>query len=332
MISVSAQSTITFENTWPAPPSYKGIISYNGVNHVTTLAQCSTNYALQFPNNSSYIIIGPLQNTNGATLTVNAYNGSCDQKYFDITFSNDTSSFFHHKKRRIGYNQVGCSSSWVVLPSTQYSYMKIKRRPNYGGNLLYITKITISNGVLPVELVSFNAIERNGNISLKWETATETNNYGFDIMKSRDSVNWSTIGFVMGNGTKSSSTYYSYTDNNTMPGINYYRLRQVDRDGTYEYSNVVITNVKPYPVGLDVDIYPNPTSDVAIFNTFIANQTNVRVEVLNYLGQVISVLYDGNVSYSTISVRLNLGSYPDGTYYVRVMTPANNVITMVNKY
>lgn len=325
--TVSAQQTINFESASQLQPPT--IVSSRGVNIVDAPACSTVNWGtkvLRFTAPSSYILFGPTTAAGSISFDgIYIGNGQASRNVRVLWLNNTT---FSSETITLGNNTCQNVSTNTTIPAG--SYVIIMRQA--ANDIVMIDNISISNGALPVELVSFSATERNGYVSLRWETATETNNYGFDIMKSRDSINWSTIGFVVGNGTKSSATYYNYSDKNTVPGKSFYRLKQVDRDGTFDYSNVVMVNVKPYTAEFNVDVYPNPMGDVSIFNTFIAKETTVRVEVLNALGQVITVLYDGSVSYATISGYINLASYPSGSYYVRVMTPTNNVITMVNKY
>lgn len=112
--------------------------------------------------------------------------------------------------------------------------------------------------LLPVEFSAFTAIPKGQAAYLEWETLTESNNDYFSIEHSTDGKNFSAIGRVEGNGTTYVPQAYSYLDREARPGINYYRLRQVDYDGQYEYSEmktvfVTIGNSK-------LRVYPNPSS------------------------------------------------------------------------
>jgi photosystem II stability/assembly factor-like uncharacterized protein len=135
------------------------------------------------------------------------------------------------------------------------------------------------NGGTPVEFVSFFA-ETNGNeVVLKWQTATETNNRGFDIERKADSPleekshlkadrqyavsnDWEKIGFLQGNGTTTIMHSYSYTDNNISSGKYFYRLKQLDFDGSFEYSNEVEVNITAPTVFSLEQNYPNPFNSV----------------------------------------------------------------------
>ena len=95
------------------------------------------------------------------------------------------------------------------------------------------------NGVFPVELVSFSAIEKESEIILIWKTQTEVNNYGFEILRSAQNDSFEKIAFVEGHGNSNSPKYYSYVDKGITYGKYFYRLKQIDNDGTYEYSEVI---------------------------------------------------------------------------------------------
>jgi photosystem II stability/assembly factor-like uncharacterized protein len=92
---------------------------------------------------------------------------------------------------------------------------------------------------IPVELVSFSAKQIDNNVHLKWQTATELNNHGFEIERKTENSEWRIIGFKEGNGTTTESHYYTFIDDNISSGKYHYRLKQIDYDGKFEYSNIV---------------------------------------------------------------------------------------------
>ncbi len=103
---------------------------------------------------------------------------------------------------------------------------------------------TVTNqGALPVELVGFSAEAIDNQVQLKWITASEQNNRGFDIERSKDGITWETIAFIEGTGNTTQTQSYDYRDATPHAGINYYRLKQIDIDGAYEYSNMVSVNI-----------------------------------------------------------------------------------------
>jgi photosystem II stability/assembly factor-like uncharacterized protein len=117
------------------------------------------------------------------------------------------------------------------------------------------------NGGTPVELTSFTAafLENENSVELKWSTATETNNSGFEILRfTQNDEGWNKIGFVPGLGTTAETQHYSLTDNDVMLGKFQYKLKQIDYDGTFEYSQIVEVEV-PFVNEFSLyQNYPNP--------------------------------------------------------------------------
>ena len=122
--------------------------------------------------------------------------------------------------------------------------------------------------VLPVELLSFTGVAKDNTIRLKWSTATELNNDFFDVQRSRDGVEFESIGRVEGNGTTNSVTEYQFVDIDPGLGDNFYRLRQVDFDGTQEYHKIINVTNDFFMDGIEVAMYPNPTK---------GNNLNIRL-------------------------------------------------------
>lgn len=133
---------------------------------------------------------------------------------------------------------------------------------------------------LPVELVSFTGREQDGQVLLKWETASEQNNDYFLIEHSVDGKTFAAIGEVAGAGTISTTQYYNFAHRNPAYPDNYYRLKQVDFDGAFEYSDVILVRLDSELESEDIDfvMYPNPTSQ---------NSVNVRLRSADYSKPVV---------------------------------------------
>ncbi|MEW6195816.1 MAG: hypothetical protein AB1521_11740 [Bacteroidota bacterium] len=138
-----------------------------------------------------------------------------------------------------------------------------------GGNETVVTflGITTANQPLPVELTSLIAFVQNKIVILNWQTATEINNYGFDVQRLNPPLSslpgvekkgWVKIGFVEGHGNSNSPKEYSFEDKNPHEGSSRYRLKQIDLDGTYEYSQIVEVNFGGYVNFILDQNYPNP--------------------------------------------------------------------------
>ena len=119
-------------------------------------------------------------------------------------------------------------------------------------------------GTLPVELTSFSANVSGSSVELNWQTATEVNNYGFEVERNvhtstlLSATKWEKLGFVNGNGNSNSPKDYSFIDDKVSTGKYYYRLKQIDNDGQFEYSKKVeVSFMKPNEFKLEQN-YPNP--------------------------------------------------------------------------
>ncbi len=159
----------------------------------------------------------------------------------------------------------------------------------WGNGILFLS---LSNPVL-VKIVNFNAYLYNGNeVILEWKTLCETNNYGFDIEKSYDRIDWEKIGFVIGNGTEFLENIYKFTDKNEISAKYYYRLKQIDFDGSYNYSE--ITEVEPFvPQTFEIEQnYPNPFNNETVIRYSLPKSSNVSIVIYDVNGKVVKTLVD----------------------------------------
>ena len=149
-------------------------------------------------------------------------------------------------------------------------------------------------GALPVELISFNVAIRNGLVDLKWETATEVNNHGFEIERMSATSSWNKIGFVEGHGSSNSPKYYSFSDKPVGSGKFSYRLKQIDNDGHFEYSPVVEVMVDNLPDGYVLEQnYPNPFNPETSIRFALKEDTKALLKIFNAMGEEVITLFDG---------------------------------------
>src|SRR5690606_28158309 len=113
------------------------------------------------------------------------------------------------------------------------------------GNAMFLDVVKAGGNPVPVELASFTASVSDGKVNLSWATASETNNYGFEVERKAEGQEYTKVGFVSGFGTTTETQVYSFTDNSVTSGVYTYRLKQVDFDGTFEYSNEVEVDLTP---------------------------------------------------------------------------------------
>lgn len=175
-------------------------------------------------------------------------------------------------------------------------------------------KCLFKYSVLPIELVAFSGEMFSGKVILKWETATETNNYGFEIERAYDSVNFKKIGFVEGNGTTINRNNYKFFD--TIKSSAYYRLKQVDTDGKFEYSSIIYVQV---PVSFKLaQNYPNPFNLTTEIIYEISAENYVLLEIYNILGQKVATLVNENKSAGNYKVKFNAEKLASGIYFYKL--------------
>jgi len=174
------------------------------------------------------------------------------------------------------------------------------------------------NYVIPVELVSFNALVKGKDILLTWETVSESDNYGFEIERAANLDEWRPIGFITGHGTTTISHQYSFTDRNITVGKYYYRLKQVDFQGSFKYSEViqvVINPPKKFSLGQN---FPNPFNPATVIPFDLPEKTNIKLTLYNLLGEKVEVIAVGeyNAGYHEVSFKAtNLGA---GLYFYKL--------------
>ncbi len=186
--------------------------------------------------------------------------------------------------------------------------------------------------VLPVELTSFNASIKDDDVELAWRTATEVNNYGFEIERtstqpspSKGGGRWTKVGFVEGGGMSSAPRNYAFTDKNLASGRYQYRLKQLDRDGVFKYSQVVeaIVDFTPRDFSLSQN-YPNPFNPVTHVQLTISDLQFVHLGVFDVLGQEVGVLVNEWKSAGNFEVSWDGANFPSGVYYYKLQ--AGNIV------
>jgi len=191
-----------------------------------------------------------------------------------------------------------------------------------------------SSGTLPVKLIRFNGVLANKITNLNWATSSEINNKGFEVQRSLDGADFETIGFVKGVGNSNAVNKYAFNDNlsinNQLPTTIYYRLKQIDLDGKYEYSNtIVIKTNEDLNFGNDISIVPNPFTDGVQINFSQHQNATVNVILVDALGrevytkQIQSIIGNNNVIID------NLNFLQNGIYFVRL--ESNGTTTKVVK-
>ncbi len=196
----------------------------------------------------------------------------------------------------VGANETAFTDTGLT-PNTVYSYKVYAY--NEAGNSISDSVQTVT--VIPVELISFTASVSGNKVSLNWSTATEINNRGFDVERQsanqpiNQSFQWEKVGYAAGFGTTAEPKSYTFMDDKVTTGKYSYRLKQIDFNGTYTYSNEIEVNVElPLQFSLSQN-YPNPFNPATLIKYSIPDDGFVRLGVYNILGQEVEELVNGNL-------------------------------------
>ena len=220
---------------------------------------------------------------------------------------------------------VGTSTNFTdtgLDPATSYYYgvFTFDKAYNYSSGVP-----TAGNQPLPVELTSFTASTQNKIVHLNWQTATEVNNYGFEVEKSIRNYelgirNWSKVGFVNGAGNSNSPKEYSFTDKSATSGKYLYRLKQIDNDGKYTYSKEVEVDLgNPTTFALEQN-YPNPFNPATSIQYSVAGTQHVTLKVFNVIGKEVAVLVNEKKEPGTYTAEFTSANLSSGTYFYRLQS------------
>ncbi|MFO7525594.1 MAG: S8 family serine peptidase [Ignavibacteriaceae bacterium] len=171
---------------------------------------------------------------------------------------------------------------------------------------------------VPVELTSLNGTYSNGIVILEWVTAAEINNYGFEIERKSDNSVFQTIGFVDGNGTSTNRLTYNFTDTDLKESRYYYRLKQIDFDGTFEYSPEVMVDIPALADYILHQNYPNPFNPSTKIRFTVPERSFVKITLHDVLGREIQILFNEVSDRGTKELELDGTSLSSGNYIIRM--------------
>ena len=174
-----------------------------------------------------------------------------------------------------------------------------------------------NNFVIPVELTSFTGNNINENVVLNWSTATETNNMIFEIERRNENSDFVLIGSVEGKGTTTEQQEYSYIDRNVTTGKYYYRLKQIDFDGSFDYSDVVEVDASPVSFSLEQN-YPNPFNPSTKITYSIPQKSFVTLKVFDPLGRIVAELVSEEKEAGRYEINFEANNHSSGVYFYKI--------------
>ena len=260
--------------------------------------------------------------------STSTFGGNYTLALYNTGFTNNTGAGWTIAKSDTLSN-VSLSSSWrlqgnCVLTSTatntQRTNMNLPARDSTSFNHFYATVQT--DLILPIELLSFNAEPYGEGALCSWETASETNNAYFDIERSIDGNEFMKIGQVNGFGQGISTTLrtYRFHDPLTCKDMRYYRLRQVDIDGQFSYSEIVA--VKCNRDQASFNVYPNPAYSNVKCSFYESADGIISLQWIDMIGQVAKEeIYEVIKGYNTLSA--DIDDLAQGVYYLRIVSENN---------
>lgn len=179
---------------------------------------------------------------------------------------------------------------------------------------VYVVEINVP---IPVELTSFSATVQDGEVTLSWATATETNNQGFEIQRSSGD-DFESIGYVPGHGTTTEIQSYNFVDADVLVGSYTYRLKQFDFDGSFEYSDPIEVDVPVPEVFSLAQNFPNPFNPSTKIKYNLSVDSKVSLSVFNLLGEEVALLVNSDNSAGNHTIDFDAAGLNSGVYFYRI--------------
>ncbi len=226
------------------------------------------------------------------------------------------------------FGNAGQNRSWIIKPLAPGLYYWSVQSVDHafaGSSFAAEQSFFLSDPVLPVELTDFNARLDGADLLLTWTTASETNNAGFEVQLTSalaaQEAAWETLAYVPGAGTTTAPQSYSYRIQNLSAGTYLVRLKQIDFDGRFEYSQILTIEAHaPEDFSLHPN-YPNPFNPSTEITYELPVSTEVKLAVFDIRGKQVAVLVDHAQVAGRYTVTFNGSQLPSGTYFYQLETP-----------
>ncbi len=216
--------------------------------------------------------------------------------------------------------------------NTTLSQLKAKANWLKSGSDITLSCTDFTNNMLPIELLSFDARMKGSEVLLEWTTESEVNNERFEIEHSRDGKNFTSIGSLAGSGTTNKVNVYKMIHTFPHLGINYYRLKQIDYDGTFSHSDIEAVNFYDNKYNNTLSAYPNPfnqdiTLQFSLSEEYNSSGKTRTIEVYDVYGKLALSI---DVPMDETNTTVDLSELQSGTYFLQTLD-GQNLLTKVQK-
>jgi hypothetical protein len=270
-----------------------------------------------------------IENYNGTDGLQITYNAAYLENQLAVMIAADPEwlTLNHYSGRLYNGNSAAVVLNIITedLELGDYS-MDMEVTTNDPSNSLVIIPImmTVTNEI-PVEFISFTAESFEDEVTLLWQTATETNNSGFEIQRNKkkdvgNQNDWNMVTFVEGKGTTTESTDYVFKEKLSNPGTYTYRLKQMDYDGSFSYSSVIEVDVNSPTEFALYQNFPNPFNPSTTIKFSLPQSSIVKINVYNSIGQLVENLMDEQMDKGYHELQFDANNFASGVYFYRMET------------
>jgi hypothetical protein len=276
--------------------NYCGITSFSGLSTLSQLIALDDS-----------LVNIPVTSTNDRNQFVLLDAGSEATPIFDDNVGTNFVAGFRIQKENHG--------GFIYIAGRPYRFNNTAMHQDYD----YMIDNWLNYSTIPVELTSFTANVIDNSVELNWTTATELNNSGFEIERSNDNITFANLGFVPGCGTTTETKNYTYTDRSLNRRVFYYRLKQIDFDGSFNYSSVIGAEVSIPGVFALAQNFPNPFNPVTLIKYQVPEQSLVSIKIYDLIGREVAVLVNEVKQPGTYQVNFDSGNFASGVYFYKMV-------------